>query len=397
MVERTLTMEEADRARSDVLAREVLKEFIQGETLGFAGARELFDEFRIPFDPDAGFRLVAFRQRPGLTGCDTEILSGSASLAWRQKICCIQVDNVQVYLLQEDAPDVEQALVQDLQGKVAGVLALSGPVAEASALPGVFMALRDQLRFGFLHSPGEVVYLQRQGQQEAASEYPMDLEKQILHQLRSGDGLAAEETLHDFIESLSVLRYDIFRFSVRRLFVSIQLLSRELARAPAKDGHDGLDRDLGDLPPEPKTLQELVDPFLSRFSAICSGIADVRAAKCRELADAVGLLVSQGYADPNLSIQSIADRLGFSISYVSRVFKDATGMSVADAIVEYRLEIAKQLLLEDEAPAREIAQKVGLVNENYFYTLFRKKVGCTPAVFRRERLQNPAQGKNAGI
>jgi AraC-like DNA-binding protein len=395
MVERTLTMEEADRTRSDLLSREVLKEFIQGETLGFAGPRELFDEFRIPFDPDAGFRLVAFRQRPGLTGCDTEILSGS--MEWRQELCCIQVDNVQVYILQESSAELEHALLHDLQGKVSGVLALSGPVAEAADLPGIFLALRNQLRFGFMHSRGEVLYLPQQGQQETALDYPTELEKRMIHQLRSGDGLAAEETLHDFIESLSVLRYDIFRFSLRRLFVSVQLLGRELSAALDQDGRNGLDRGLGELPPEPETMEELIDPFRNLFSRICNGVSENRAARHRGLADSVECLVRQGFAEPNLSIQSIADQLGFSTSYVSRVFKDATGTSVADAISDFRLEMAKRLLLEDESPAREIAQRVGLVNENYFYTLFRKKVGCTPAVYRREKLQNPAQGCNAGI
>jgi two-component system, response regulator YesN len=397
MVERTLTMQEADRARSDLLCREVLKEFIQGETLGFAGPRELFDEFRIPFDPDAGFRLVAFRQRPGLTGCDTEILAGSGNMEWRQKTCCIQVDNVQVYLLQDEAAAVEQLLVQNLKGKVPGVIALSGPVAEAADLPGIFIILRDLVRFGFMHDRGDVLYAQRQMQQETASEYPTELEKRMLHELRSGDGLAAEEILHDFIESLSAMRFDIFRFSVRRLFVSVQLLARELAAIPDQDGGLGLDSALGGLPPEPGTMEELTAPFRSLFSGICTSIAGSRAARCRELADSVELFVRRDFADPNLSIQSISDQLGFSTSYVSRVFKDATGNSVADAISDFRLEMAKQLLLEDDAPAREIAQRVGLVNENYFYTLFRKKVGCTPAVYRRERLQNPAHGQNAGI
>ena len=392
---RTITMEEADRARSILLSREVLKEFIQGETLGFAGPRELFDEFKIPFDPDAGFRLVTFRQRPGLTGCDTEILSGSVKL--RQELCCIQVDNVQVYILQEGSSELEHALLHDLKGKVSSVLALSGPVAAATDLPGIFLALRDQLRFGFMHKRGEIMYLQQQGQQETASEYPTELEKQMIHQLRSGDILAAEETLHDFIESLSVLRYDIFRFSLRRLFVSVQLLGRELSTAPDQDGRDGLARGLGELPPEPETMEELITPFRSLFSRICTGVSEIRAVRYRELADSVELRVRQGFADPNLTIQSIADQLGFSTSYVSRVFKDATGTSVADAISEFRLEMAKRLLLDDDAPAGEIAQRVGLVNENYFYTLFRKKVGCTPAVYRREKLQNPAQERNAGI
>ena len=397
MVERTLTMEEADRTRSDVLAREVLKEFIQGETLGFAGPLELFREYKIPFDPDGSFRLLAFRPQPGLDGCGALLLPDNPTLEGTSRVCCIQLDKVLVCLLQENADSLEAALVQAVQGHGSGVIALSGPVPNASAIPGAFIALRDLVRFGFIYRPGELVYMPKPGQAETVFEYPTELEKLLLHQLRSGDGLAAEETLLEFIHVLSSQRYDIFRFSVRRLFVSIQLLCRELVAAVEPGNKSGLDHGLDALPGEPATIEELVNPFRNLFLLITSSIAESRAAKCRELADAVELLIREEYADPNLSIQGIADRLGFSTSYVSRVFKDAVGVSVADAIVDFRLETAKRLLLEAEAPAREVALRVGLVNENYFYTLFRKKVGCTPAVFRREKLQNSAQARNAGI
>ena len=397
MVERTLTMEESDRTRSEVLAREVLKEFIQGETLGFAGARDLFKEYKIPFDPEGTFHLVAFRPQPGFDGCGTLPLPYSLTAEGVSRGCCIQLDKVLVFILQDHAARFESALIQTMQNRGAGVIALSGPVSDAAAIPATFAALRDLVRFGFLHSPGEAVYLPEVAQRAVEFEYPTELEKLVLHQLRSGDGLAAEESLYEFICSLSTQRYDIFRFAIRRLFVSIQVLSRELGQASYQGSRPGYDQGLEALPREPATMEELVKPFQNLFSFITASIAESRATKCRELADAVELLIKAEYTDPNLSIQGIADKLGFSTSYISRVYKDAVGVSVSDAIVDFRLETAKRLLLEAEVPAREIAFQVGLVNENYFYTLFRKKVGCTPAVFRREKLQNSAQAPNAGI
>jgi AraC-like DNA-binding protein len=397
MVERTLTMEEADRARSEVLAREVLKEFIQGETLGFARPRDLFAEYKLPFDPEGSFRMLALRQQEGFDVYGIVALSAPDSLDCTSRVCCIQLDTVLVCILQENAAAFESALVQAMHDRGEGVVALSGPLPDASAIPGTFAALRDIVRFGFLYGQGEAVYVPETDPPVAPFEYPTELEKQILHQLRAGDRVTAEETLQQFIASLSAQRYDIFRFSVRRLFVSIQLLHRELVPAEQPGNRAGYDQGLESLPVEPATMEELVNPFRTLFSSITTCIAESRAARCRELADTVELLIKEGYADPNLSIQGIADKLGFSTSYVSRVFKDAAGISVADAIIDFRLETAKHLLLEDEAPAREIALSVGLVNENYFYTLFRKKVGCTPAAFRRQRLQNPARGPNAGI
>jgi AraC-like DNA-binding protein len=50
---------------------------------------------------------------------------------------------------------------------------------------------------------------------------------------------------------------------------------------------------------------------------------------------------------------------------------------------------AVKLLMETDVLVKEIALSVGFVNENYFFTVFKKQFGITPNEYRRmARLKN---------
>ena len=46
---------------------------------------------------------------------------------------------------------------------------------------------------------------------------------------------------------------------------------------------------------------------------------------------------------------------------------------------------AEQLLRETKLPINQISEAIGIVNTNYFYSIFKKKYGMTPLAYRRTR------------
>lgn len=66
-----------------------------------------------------------------------------------------------------------------------------------------------------------------------------------------------------------------------------------------------------------------------------------------------------------------------------RRFSQATGMSPLDYVHTLRLEDAKQMLEAGELPVEAIALEVGYQDAGFFGRLFRRKVGLTPAQYRR--------------
>jgi len=67
----------------------------------------------------------------------------------------------------------------------------------------------------------------------------------------------------------------------------------------------------------------------------------------------------------------------------SRRFKRATGLTPMDYIHALRLEEAKQMLETSDVTIEGIAVDVGYEDASFFNRLFRRKVGLTPAQYRR--------------
>ena len=90
-------------------------------------------------------------------------------------------------------------------------------------------------------------------------------------------------------------------------------------------------------------------------------------------------------------LEDIAETLGLSPTYLSRLFKKETGIFIQDAINEERVFRAANLLLYSELSLTEIAQYVGFPNQSYMGKIFKKLRNMTPMTYR-DRLKNQEAG-----
>ena len=92
--------------------------------------------------------------------------------------------------------------------------------------------------------------------------------------------------------------------------------------------------------------------------------------------------VTQGYADRDFSVNTIADATNLSPAYVGRLFKRSTGITLVEYILEVRMDAARTLLTDTDLSVTEIVPRVGFGDAPYFYKVFKKTNGCTPAQYR---------------
>ncbi len=83
----------------------------------------------------------------------------------------------------------------------------------------------------------------------------------------------------------------------------------------------------------------------------------------------------------NLTVSIVADELYVSESYLMHLFKDTLGMTFNECLTNYRIMMAKRLLLKGSYRINEIANLVGYNDVKYFGQVFKKIVGCTPSDF----------------
>lgn len=93
--------------------------------------------------------------------------------------------------------------------------------------------------------------------------------------------------------------------------------------------------------------------------------------------------MSSQYAHP-VSIEQMCGSLGYNRAYLSRIFKQETGLSPVTYLLKLRIEKSRQLLRErPELSVEQVAASVGLTDALYFSRQFKRFCSQSPSAYRQ--------------
>ena len=116
----------------------------------------------------------------------------------------------------------------------------------------------------------------------------------------------------------------------------------------------------------------------------------------------IDLLAKHGYVDnsiqkirrfiderfsQDITLSDVAEQVHLHPVYISKIFKEKTGMTFTEYLTDVRIETAARLLQQPGIYVYEVCEKVGYQNIKHFYKVFRRKKGCSPTEYR-ERIGN---------
>lgn len=130
------------------------------------------------------------------------------------------------------------------------------------------------------------------------------------------------------------------------------------------------------------TLEQLEGLIHDFFQYLISR-SGFRQNECSSTAKKVIAFLDENFACPDLSIAMLSDSLSLSPSYISRIFKRETGLSVPDYIHEKRVRVAKQLLGETDLSINDVALRVGYTTAWTMNRIFKRVVNMTPGAWRQ--------------
>lgn len=84
-----------------------------------------------------------------------------------------------------------------------------------------------------------------------------------------------------------------------------------------------------------------------------------------------------------ITLDDIANAIGFSPDYFSRFFKKNTGQNFSQFLTEYRLNQAKYILSHEGIPMIEVAERSGFNSVKTFHHVFKKHVGLSPLKYHK--------------
>ena len=84
-----------------------------------------------------------------------------------------------------------------------------------------------------------------------------------------------------------------------------------------------------------------------------------------------------------ITVEDLAQALGVSPSYLSRLFKEQYGVTLVTYLQQVRITHAKRMLRFTDKSIEEIGLECGIGELNYFSRVFKKLEGVSPSEFRR--------------
>lgn len=100
------------------------------------------------------------------------------------------------------------------------------------------------------------------------------------------------------------------------------------------------------------------------------------------LIDSVKKYVEE-HAKGSFRIADVCACLGYSKSYLCRIFRAQTGTTISTYATEVKINIAKRLIREDRLNFTEISDKLAFDNPQYFSRVFKRVTGMSPTEFKR--------------
>ena len=135
----------------------------------------------------------------------------------------------------------------------------------------------------------------------------------------------------------------------------------------------------GNLDASLKLLQELKVRLYRASLKIVAGIHNNRMDLVTDLQERL-----KNHYGEDVTLESLATTYQISISYLSHVFKAATGIPIMRYLLCRRVDAAKQLLIESDLSVNEIARQCGFHDISNFGRTFKKETGCAPRDYRKQ-------------
>ena len=97
--------------------------------------------------------------------------------------------------------------------------------------------------------------------------------------------------------------------------------------------------------------------------------------------------VEDHYLD-TITLQDVAEQIGFSPNYFSRFFKKNFGVHFMQYLTEFRINQAKYLLSTEDLSMTEVAIQSGFASVKTFHHVFKAQVGCSPLQYQKKVVHN---------
>jgi AraC-like DNA-binding protein len=414
MISRTLNersrIKEELNSHQEVLQAGFLTRLIKGRTAGHTPLHDSMSAFNMRFETDYFAVMVIQLEhfgkigiiQGGSTSTDPEQLASFILKNVIEELCrqrhegwVTEVDDLLVCLvnlkLEVASSEKEliriansvQLFVQEKFG-IRFTAAAGRVVKSVQAIPESYSQAIEALEHKFVMGGDKIILFDDLRPVSNNNYYfPLEKEQQLMNSIKVGDYATAQQVVSAiFDRNLSSVSLSVIM--VKWLLID---MTSTVVKTLDELGLAGESQLLEEINPVDRMLGcENVFMMREEMSAIlqvvCGYVENRKKSHNIGLRETVETYVESNYADLNLSITWLADRLNMNASYLSRFYKEQSGESLVDCINRKRITEAKRLLKDTELNMNDIAEQTGFSSSNALIRSFKRYEGITPGKYK---------------
>ncbi|ENH98038.1 two-component response regulator [Gracilibacillus halophilus YIM-C55.5] len=203
---------------------------------------------------------------------------------------------------------------------------------------------------------------------------PFETEKVLIDAIKQGDrqrGLQAFEDYFHWISQRANYQIHWIQQAMEDFFIVLTRVMKQL----------GFEEDLQFRLDHFETTTQMKEAAKSHVLYVIDQINEWRVSGIEGMLIQAKDFIDQ-YYHTQITLEEVATDVGISTYYFSKLFKEYFHVSFVEYLTNKRLEQAKDLLLDQRLPLKEIALTVGYKDPNYFSRVFKKEMGLSPSQYR---------------
>lgn len=233
-----------------------------------------------------------------------------------------------------------------------------------------------------LDHSGQVFFFIEKAQQITADQYYNKLYAKFSEYVRSGDIDACTSEFDVAISSMENISFAAAKSYFRHVAMSVlddfssSLEKNNDTFAQLVSHFDRID--------EQQNVSGLRSVMIDFLNQLIYQVSVARKNSNQDVAEEVKDYIDKNYSNPDLTLKMLADIVKLSPAYLGKIFSSVTTYTFNDYLSFVRMNCAAELLKDTKKPVSEISESVGMLNTNYFYSLFKKQFGMTPSEYRKK-------------
>ncbi len=289
-------------------------------------------------------------------------------------------------------PHDDEAWLRDIQAWIRTHLHLSVTITVSDVVEGlapidVYHDVAHLAQYRLVMGHGAIISQHSIStlRQDESYKIPSSLETAFSDAVIAGKYDEAVERLSYLLQALREYRYEVILSNVRYLLFLLYNLSAVTTQIQQQHSFDlnSYNQILNGL----ETLED-VERFLKEILyQVTQSIHDRREKRSVVIAALIVEHIERHYSDPNLCMDTIADHLGFSKVYISKVFRETYAKTIGDYLLEHRIQKAIEGLVQRDIPIETLLDEIGIENKKYFSSLFKKRTGLSLRDFRLNAIE----------